>query len=676
MIEVSKDTTPTAWVNEVAIAPGVIRGNDVLEFGHSYALEEYEATGGDNFGFSFEFHSAIVRPMVIDSTLTYLIEDDSNKPDGAVEHSIDGRKYYSVVSQSDGGTVYYEATGNTGVIEGTNYKTSELDITKIVQKGSSNLTEADLNKETFTYRVTLEVPAGADVSGITGYDYFEYTIGQNAPFKLYGYQPGETAFPEDIARFGSEDDSKKIYRSWNTTNADIQENFLTTNQDGSKTIQMDVTISQLEVFRFTNLPTGTQYTIQEIYANQYLSAEPNVYRYNGGRAPIDKDGNLAEQGYSITKVQSTNGTKTTTEITNDTLTGVIDEANKRYYNQFTNTLGNVADANLYVTKHLGNYSWSGERYYFKLMAGRADYSDGDTPFSGTAPMPNRNTLYLTNDSGSEDETYSFGEVRYTRPGTYVYTITETDKDGRLLSGTVSDDGVIYGASEVITVLVETRGGKLAVTKISNSKGEVISENAEGTAVITGSTVITNSLNEVPLKKIDSVSRDVIQGAVFELYLNNREKQYLDDNSRVLTQSQVETIIGMGISEDGAEQKMKEAKISSSFTIGETVLRGLPLNKSYVLKETKAPDGYITTSNDFEFSLIRDSETGEVSISLKENQEHISMDNEGVTIVIDNTPGAALPNTGGPGTRMLYLLGTILTVFAAAGLVMLRCKRAA
>ncbi|MDO5138735.1 MAG: vWA domain-containing protein, partial [Oscillospiraceae bacterium] len=388
VIEVSKDTTPTAWVNEVAIAPGVIRGNDVLEFGHSYALEEYEATGGDNFGFSFEFHSAVVRPMVIDSTLTYLIEDDSNKPEGAVEHNISGRKYYSVVPQSDGGTVYYEATGNTGVIEGTNYKTSELDITKIVQKGSSNLTEADLNKETFTYRVTLEVPAGADVSGITGYDYFEYTVGQNAPFKLYGYQPGETAFPEDIARFGSEDDTKKIYRSWNTTNADIQENFLTTNQDGSKTIQMDVTISQLEVFRFTNLPTGTRYTIQEIYANQYLSAEPNVNRYNGGRAPVDKDGNLAEQGYSITRVQSTNGTKTTTEITNDTLTGVIDEANKRYYNQFTNTLGNATDADLSVTKHLENYSWSGERYYFKLI-----------PAEEGNPMPVRDTLYISAVSG-------------------------------------------------------------------------------------------------------------------------------------------------------------------------------------------------------------------------------------------------------------------------------------
>lgn len=660
MIEVSKDTTPTAWVNEVAIAPGVIRGNDVLEFGHSYALEEYEATGGDNFSFSFEFHTAVVRPMVIDSTLTYLIEDDSNKPDSAVEHSIADRKYYHVVPESDGGTVYYEAAGNTGVIEGTNYKTSELDITKIVQKGSSNLTEADLNKETFTYRVTLEVPAGADISGITGYDYFEYTVGENEPFKLYGYQPGKTAFPEDIARFGSEDDSKKIYRSWNTTNSDIQENFLTTNQDGSKTIQMDVTISQLEVFRFTNLPTGTRYTIQEIYANQYLSAEPNVNRYNGGKAPIDKDSNLEEQGYSITRVQSTNGTKTTTEITDDTITGVIEEANKRYYNQFTNSLGNVTDADLSVTKHLENYSWSGERYYFKLTSAE----EGN-------PMPARDTLYISAASGADDKTYSFGKMRYIQAGTYTYTIQETDENGTPLSGTTSDDGIVYGEGQTVNVTVESINGKLTVTKITNAKGEVISSNSEGSALVTGSVTVTNTLNELPIKKIDSVSRDVIQGAVFELYLNNREKQYLDENSRVLTQSQVEAIIGMGINEDGAERKLKEAKISSSFTIGETVLRGLPLNKTYVLKETKVPNGYITTSNDFEFSLIRNSDTGEITVSLKEKQEHISLDSDGVTIIVDNTPGAALPNTGGPGTRFFIIFGSMMIAAAGALLLMKR-----
>lgn len=174
-------------------------------------------------------------------------------------------------------------------------------------------------------------------------------------------------------------------------------------------------------------------------------------------------------------------------------------------------------------------------------------------------MPIRNTMYISAASGADDKAYSFGKIRFTHAGVYTYTIQETDKNGTPLSGTTSDDGIVYGGPQTVTVTVESRNGKLAVTKITNAKGEVISSNSEGSALVTGSVTVTNTLNEVPLKKIDSVSRDVIQGAVFELYLNNREKQYLDDNSRVLTQSQVETIIGMGISEDGAEQKMKEAK---------------------------------------------------------------------------------------------------------------------
>ena len=37
--------------------------------------------------------------------------------------------------------------------------------------------------------------------------------------------------------------------------------------------------------------------------------------------------------------------------------------------------------------------------------------------------------------------------------------------------------------------------------------------------------------------------------------------------------------------------------------------------------------------------------------------------------IGNTPGAALPNTGGPGTTLIYLLGILLTGFAGAGMVL-------
>ena len=41
---------------------------------------------------------------------------------------------------------------------------------------------------------------------------------------------------------------------------------------------------------------------------------------------------------------------------------------------------------------------------------------------------------------------------------------------------------------------------------------------------------------------------------------------------------------------------------------------------------------------------------------------------GRMITVKNTPGAALPNTGGPGVNWLYLLGGILVLFAGAALV--------
>ena len=42
--------------------------------------------------------------------------------------------------------------------------------------------------------------------------------------------------------------------------------------------------------------------------------------------------------------------------------------------------------------------------------------------------------------------------------------------------------------------------------------------------------------------------------------------------------------------------------------------------------------------------------------------------------VGNTPGAALPSTGGPGTNMIYLFGIMLTGFAGFGFVMKRRRR--
>ena len=670
------------WLNEVVIAPGVIRDGDILEEGHSYTIsEEYEANGSDFYGFSFEFSSQTVRPMNIDGDLVYLIQidDDNPAPSGAAIHAIAGRTYYEAAG--DTGQQYYEAekdsTGKAS-ISGTNGKTSELDITKIVKNGNTNLTESDLNAETFTYRITLDIPAGSNIDGIMGYCYFEYPNGPNAPFKLFGYQPGETALASDINRFGSADESKKIYRSWNTTNNRIKSQLMKTNGDGSITIKMDLTLTQKEVLRLTNLPSGTTYEIEEVYANYYKPASPS--HSEEGQKPLDGEDerpylapNLAEQGYSVTQILEKNSNQSEDEKVTHTgttvISGSISETNTRYYNQYTNELTNVTLGELKVTKHLEGYEWSGEKYYFTLTAGTADYNDGKTPETGISPMPASNRIYLSDASGTADKTYTFGKIRYTRPGTYQYTITETDADGNVLSGTIGSNNIAYAPADTVTVTVAyDNEGHLVVQKIEGSNGNTVWSTTDSSAVITGTTTFTNTfVASVPVKKMDIDKQTQLSNAVFEL-IYDHSKLYFDSSYRILTETQVESIIGMNIDDDGAAAAMAGESITSTFTIGEITLNGLLLNTSYSLKEIQSPAGYIITANDAAFMLRKNGEDIEITVT----GENVSVDEDGITIIITNTPGAALPNAGGPGTRLFTIFGSFLIL--GAGVLLWRKRR--
>ena len=55
-------------------------------------------------------------------------------------------------------------------------------------------------------------------------------------------------------------------------------------------------------------------------------------------------------------------------------------------------------------------------------------------------------------------------------------------------------------------------------------------------------------------------------------------------------------------------------------------------------------------------------------------EKLIFNAESFAVTVGNTPGAALPNTGGPGTDLIYLFGIMLTGLAGTGLVMKRRRR--
>ncbi|MBQ6635594.1 MAG: Cna B-type domain-containing protein [Lachnospiraceae bacterium] len=95
---------------------------------------------------------------------------------------------------------------------------------------------------------------------------------------------------------------------------------------------------------------------------------------------------------------------------------------------------------------------------------------------------------------------------------------------------------------------------------------------------------------------------------------------------------------------------------------------------YYLHEIKAPDGYVMTEGPgWHFQV---DESGIVQGVGDFTNGSIFQYVDAKNITVENTPGAALPNTGGFGTNLIYLIGGILTMLAGAIIVMKRRWREA
>lgn len=96
----------------------------------------------------------------------------------------------------------------------------------------------------------------------------------------------------------------------------------------------------------------------------------------------------------------------------------------------------------------------------------------------------------------------------------------------------------------------------------------------------------------------------------------------------------------------------------SYTDGMINIQGLK-SGTYYLKETKAPDGYNVLKTPIKIVIKGDDKTGQLIIKVKD---------EVVTQVeVQNNKGSLLPSTGGMGTTLIYVVGSILVL--ASGIVL-------
>ena len=95
---------------------------------------------------------------------------------------------------------------------------------------------------------------------------------------------------------------------------------------------------------------------------------------------------------------------------------------------------------------------------------------------------------------------------------------------------------------------------------------------------------------------------------------------------------------------------------------------------YKLSETNAPPGYIILTKDIYFNVANGTVTLTDENGDAKTYSDVSLLDNNTTIAVKNNIGASLPSTGGPGTTLFYLLGTILTAFAGAGLVVRKRRK--
>ena len=116
--------------------------------------------------------------------------------------------------------------------------------------------------------------------------------------------------------------------------------------------------------------------------------------------------------------------------------------------------------------------------------------------------------------------------------------------------------------------------------------------------------------------------------------------------------------------------------TESGTANPVDLGGLGVGK-YRLTETKSPAGYIKLTSHIDFEVYKDGTV--LAVKLAEGTTGAKIEKSGTedapvyTVIVENTPGEALPMTGGSGT-LPYTLGGIALIMASALMYGFRMRR--
>lgn len=286
--------------------------------------------------------------------------------------------------------------------------------------------------------------------------------------------------------------------------------------------------------------------------------------------------------------------------------------------EITNTYEATGSASLSATKVLEGHDLEADQFEFTL--------------TGTDDAVSQTKKNAANG------TIAFDAIAYTAPGTYHYTITETQGGG---TGYVNDTH-----TEHVTVTVTDNGDGTLAAAVSYD---------------TDDAVFTNRYVAVPVAVLKQSSGDgnpALGGAQFTLYLDDGNGTFGDEDAAATTYSDeaLATEIAGSVVTTGAD--------------GKAVYYGLIAGQTYWLKETRAPLGY---NLDTQVHAIVVAADGTISTLDGAGASAALPIVDGVaTITIADDPLPILPGTAGAGIAGILLAGSAL--FLGGGSAALHTRR--
>lgn len=403
----------------------------------------------------------------------------------------------------------------------------------------------------------------------------------------------------------------------------------------------------------------------------------------------------------ITHVSGTTGRYTIREAGHEYTVSEPAEGNNGYYWDLTADIYRpmVIDGTLHVLIKTSNPTGTEGTDYYVIGGNSYQVRDGQTNL--TATNNRRSVLDLSKEVIKEE-----GADDNPDPNTlFTYTVTITgsdgadiwfsaqDKDGATVAIPTTSSNVVAemgtdgnptgyyhvpsGAEFTITMKADWR---VRFINLPNGTTYSIEETGvgEGYEFVVATTSVTNTSGE-NLGTPGIVNGDVVTGTIDK---PNNEFDVDYTNKWLSKEIKIVKVDENGDNLAGATFTLTRGRetvttFTSKADEGETLNVG---KGTYCLTETAAPDGYIILTNKIYFNVNAD---GTVTLSDENGEtDGVSYDNAAVsnppdeevgTVTITNEPGAALPNTGGPGT-LPYTLGGLMLILASAMMCGFRLRR--